>query len=165
MFNVSDHVTSNTRWAVTWHHTQTEMYQWRRTRDEALPWQWIQTEIISWHYRHYGNKCWLNQSQYRSSLVSYKVWRYLFPSERVQLKQTEWSHRWCVTRPPRARVAARGNLSLWLVWNLNQNHAYFSRWQPLLWPTGSMPNISCYYKCGLSALPGKLCHRFNIFSR
>ena len=100
------------------------------------------------------------QSQYRSSLVSYKVWRYLFPSERVQLKQTEWSHRWRVTRPPRARVAARGNLSLWLVWNLNQN-----RWQPLLWPTGSMPNISCYYKCGLSALPGKLCHRFYIFSR
>ena len=28
-----------------------------------------------------------------------------------------------------------------------------------------MPNISCYYKCGLSALPGKLCHRFYIFSR
>ena len=36
---------------------------------------------------------------------------------------------------------------------------------PLLWPTGIMPNISCYYKCGLSALPGKLCHRFYIFSR
>ena len=29
----------------------------------------------------------------------------------------------------------------------------------------SMPNISCYYKCGLSALPAKLCHRFYIFSR
>ena len=30
---------------------------------------------------------------------------------------------------------------------------------------GSIPNMSCYYKCELSALPGKLCHRFYIFRR
>ena len=30
---------------------------------------------------------------------------------------------------------------------------------------GSIPNKSCYYKCELSALPGKLCHRFYIFRR
>ena len=30
------------------------------------------------------------------------------PKWRAQFKQTEWSHRWRVTRPPRARVAARG---------------------------------------------------------
>ena len=44
-------------------------------------------------------------------------------------------------------------------------------WQPLLnampiyGQRGSIPNISCYYKCELSALPGKLCHRFYIFTR
>ena len=30
---------------------------------------------------------------------------------------------------------------------------------------GSIPNMSCYYKCALSALPGEVCQRFYIFSR
>ena len=30
---------------------------------------------------------------------------------------------------------------------------------------GSIQNMSCYYKCALSALPGEVCQRFYIFSR
>ena len=33
------------------------------------------------------------------------------------------------------------------------------------WEHAEYTGVSCYYKCGLSALTGKLCHRFYIFSR
>ena len=79
-----------------------------------------------------------------SSLVSYKVWRYLFPSERVQLKQTEndpiddaLRGRHALASLP-AGIWAFGLFEIWIKTTRN-------------------------FPIALSALPGKLCHRLRAF--